>query len=345
MKQINKKIHLQFLASFMITLIFTLPIYSSSVFAQIADGRGIVNPQTALPSIPDPGQACLEKNLKTGALVDILENDIINVLADILEVLRVMVIVWDFGKYSIDSTILISEVTGFEAQADKLAKYRNDMDNPLKGGFRGLINYLVACKLPDVPTLCNLPFDIAGEDVSVNPFSNIYAAVGCLCLPGILFQMRKLQTIYRTYNCCIEQACLSGIGTESCEASLSENLCKFWGKGALFGSLLGLILGLAKNLVYKWLIEEHVKKLPTWAGTLIDLANIPFQIQALTNAFGKIQQTFSEPTCTDFDFDKLKEQSKKERVTQNCRYVSVDINNDGISDRLDYVCGAPLVPI
>ena len=329
----------------MIVLIFTLPIYSSSVFAQIADARGIVNPQTALPAIPDPGQACIEKNLKTGALVDILENDIINVLADILEVLRVMVLVWDFGKYSINSAILISTVIGREAQADKLAKYRNDMDNPLGGGCRGLINYLVACKLPDVPSLCNLPFDIAGEDVSVNPFSNIYAAVGCLCLPGILFQMRKLQTIYRTYNCCVDQACLSGIGTESCDVGLSENLCKFWGKGALFGSLLGLILGLVKNLVYKWLIQDHVNKLPPWAGTLIDLANIAFQIQALTNAFGKIQQTFSEPTCSDFDLEKLKKQTQKELRPQNCKYVPVDLNGDGIHDRLDYVCGAPLVPI
>ena len=41
------------------------------------------------------------------------------------------------------------------------------------------------------------------RDLKLDPFDNIYSAMGCLCPVAILFNMRKLKTIYQTYDCCV----------------------------------------------------------------------------------------------------------------------------------------------
>ena len=63
---------------------------------------------------------------------------------------------------------------------------------------------------------------VSGSDEGIgrfelNAFDNIYTAVGCLCPIAILHNLRKLKKIYEVHNCCVKQACMNGISTESCE--------------------------------------------------------------------------------------------------------------------------------
>lgn len=321
------KIYQKNIAVFMMVLVLTVPFYISSAFAQ------------SDYNLPNPAQACIEKSEKTHALVEMMDNDIISILESTFQVLHALSAMWEFTKYVLDTIILALYATGFGAEAAKLKEnYRNVMDNPFAGlgGFGILMHYLVTCELSeDVPTLCNVAGDYG---IPLDPFDNIYVAMGCLCLPGILFNMKKLQTIYKTYNCCVEEACKNGLGAESCDRKLSETECMFWGKGSMMGGLVKMLMGIGTGIITKYLIAEWTKKIPPWMGTLISLGMAPFKIQSLQSAIEKMQNSFSEPTCEDLSFDKIKEDASDKFKNQICRYEQIDLNNDGIYDLMEYRC-------
>jgi len=341
----------------MLVLMVSFPFYLSIALAQTADSRGIIrSTQNNLPSIQDAGQSCIDRNTQTNALVDVIDNDLINILERLLRVLQAIQTFREFLIYSIDTYVMIQRGFGNEPAAVAFEKQRNFLNNPIGGNAGYAFHYLTTCRLPDQPAgdlvaggelslhgigLCNLDVKIGKSNINlpVNGFSNIYSAIGCACIPGILFQLRKLQIIYQTHSCCVEQACRNGLSIESCDAELSETLCVFWGKGALFGALMGLVIGIFKNLVFTKLIEQYITDETPWIGTIASLINAPFRIQALMQSLQSLQNTFTEPTCSDLRFDDIRESINRDITNQNCRFEEIDLNGDGIAERLEYVCG------
>lgn len=328
-----KNNYIKFLSAFMITLILTLPIYSASVLAQFND----------FSTLPDPVQSCIDKNEKTNELVELMENDIISTLEQLIALLHAITTIWETTKILYNTVILVLWATKvLDSAAVKMELNRLEIDNPLTGSLLSLYHYLVTCKLPDgIPSACNIEIPGVGN---LNAFSNVYTAIGCLCLPAILSNMRTLQRIYVEHNCCVEQACNAGITPEACEATLDERICTVFGKGALFQGLVGLVVQAASSFASKLLYDKWFQENPRFWGTVLSLARAPFMIQSLISTFERLQNTFSEPTCENLGFEDIKDniidQQRNLFQEQDCRFVPVDLTQppDGIIDDLIWVC-------
>jgi hypothetical protein len=320
----NKKLRARYLHSvalFLGVLVVMLPFYTSSVFAALNRddmqlGRGLRDitgmdvADTPVEEL-DAGQACIDKNKKTHWLVEALDNDVVKVLEQIASIMYAISAVWAAVKAVLNTVILILYTLQFTRAAARAQEiYRNIIDHPLIGGLMKFITGAIGCTWA---SWCN--FEISGFSVTVGPYDNIYSAVGCLCPVAILFNMRKLKTIYQVYNCCVEEACKNGISTEPCEKQLSEATCMYWGKGAIAALLVKIIIAGVVGLIMKHLIERFLQQLPPYAGTLFSMAELlAFDWPALQEALNWMGKTFSEPTCEDLGFDELKEEMKRQYV-------------------------------
>ena len=332
----NNKKYLEFIACFMIGLVLTIPFYISSVMAQDEEA-----------GVPDAKQACIEKNEKTSKLVDLMDNGIIDYIEKILQLLQAISTIWESLKFIINSIIipLYDYVYGAGA-AKELEFFRIFKDNPLsisQGGM-DLVHYLVTCKIPgNILTLCNINIPTGGGSsykLPVDPYENIYTAIGCLCIPGILVNLRRLETMYKTHSCCIEQACSNGVNVENCEREFSIQQCMFWGKGALLGSLIALITKVMFSIILGALTLNWVKTKIPYAGTLVSIVLGAFKISDLMNAIKRAQKAFSDPNCEDLGFDKIQDEITQQYSQQDCSFRPVDLNRDGIFDTMDTVCTA-----
>ncbi|MBU4086340.1 MAG: hypothetical protein KKB21_02065, partial [Nanoarchaeota archaeon] len=170
----------------------------------------------------------------------------------------------------------------------------------------------------------------------LSPFENIYMAVGCMCPVAILFNLRKLATIYEVYDCCIQEACANGLTTEGCEQQLKEATCMYWQ-----GSALKMLAKIIVSLLASWLIEPIVKDLvKTVPGlacvmAVLDLAQIPGEIQGVKAAFDWTKRTFKKPSCKDLGFDKIKKQMESGTFSQSAGTNSLTLNDKDGDGRYD----------
>ncbi|MFH0978441.1 MAG: hypothetical protein V1837_04025 [Candidatus Woesearchaeota archaeon] len=172
--------------------------------------------------------------------------------------------------------------------------------------------------------------NLAIGDFHLNPYENIYTATYCLCPVAILFNIRKLKTIYQVYNCCIEQACTAGISTEACEKQLDEALCMYW-KGSILKTVAKILMSiLAKYLASQ--LGEIIKQaaIPKCVLKLMELTNIPGMISQVTESWNWMSTSFNEPTCTDLHFEDIKNRLSGRPVPYNYRLV--DKNGDKMYD-------------
>ncbi len=349
----DKKLKIKYLhliALFLSVLVITIPFYTSSVFAAVNENPVVLKKKTeklnlllngdeeddeplAVVLVPienlNAGEACIEKNEKTHFLVDALDNDVIKIAEQIASIMHAIAAVWTFVKSVLNTIILVlyalSSIPGLQglaAKAKKLENFRTGvMENIAASGLMTFILSAVGCSLYSdlwgTKGLCEIDF----LGANLNPYTNIYMAVGCLCPNAILFNMRKLKTIYQVYNCCVGQACRNGLSTEPCERQLSEATCMYWGKGDLASKIMSVVMGLAiKWLMGKamgFLMKKLVEKFGTEsipiAGTIASTLQLGFfDYPALQEGLKWMGKTFSEPTCTDLGFDELKEDMKRE---------------------------------
>jgi hypothetical protein len=333
-----KNIYKKNISILLMVLVIMIPLNISLVLAQ-----GY--------TIPDAPQACIEKNKQGEEIIELMDNEIISTLEKSLQALHAFSTIWESQIVVIDMIVLIQyKWPGLIMSAKTLETWRNTVNAPFGvGGAGKMVHYLVTCRIMTGQNketgnvedegifACNWDIPLTnGMKLPLSPFDNIYAAAGCLCLPGVLFNLRKLQTIYKTNNCCVEQACTNGVSVDVCSEQLEEAMCMWGGMGSAVKGILNGLMSIARGLIFNWVWEEFAKELPDYVGTLISLANAPFKIQALIQALDKIQETFSDPTCEDLGFGKLKAKAREER--QQCEYIPIDLNGDGIYDRMDYVC-------
>ena len=317
-----KKNYFYSIALFLSILIITIPFYTSNVMA--ADD---------IPDIEnlDAGQACIEKNKRTHSLVELLESDVISVLEKIAAILHAISAIWTAIK-SVLAVVVAILLTNPYTKAKGLA-LKAKIDDIDSKGLMWVINNIVGCSWA---TWCK--FKVAGQPVTLDPYWNIYLAIGCLCPNAILFNMRKLKTIYQTYNCCVEESCTNGMSTVHCEKQLSEATCMYWGKGALAQVLLKLIAGLITFILAKFVIIPLLEKLmPDYAGIIVTIGWLPFEYNNLMEGLKWMQKAFNDPKCKDLDFGKLKKDMEEDFINQQVASSQVrliDTDNDGIGDTL-----------
>lgn len=178
-----------------------------------------------------------------------------------------------------------------------------------------------------------------------DPYESIYVAGICFCLPGILFNVEKLKTIYKAYDCCIEQACINGISTEPCEKMLAEATCMFWEGSALSALLkvvMGIVTGIVKLVISKMLPDVVLAAL----GCIIPLyhlKDLPDMIKGLGDTFST--ETIDDMSCEDLGFGELKDSRENaengaKRALANAgageinNFEARDRNGDGILDNV-----------
>ncbi|MBL7055169.1 hypothetical protein ISS05_05420 [Candidatus Woesearchaeota archaeon] len=339
--------YLYSIALFLSLLIITIPFYVSDVIAVIDknsdyqnnDQELILKKKTEMIilfatedsevlniSQLEAGEACIEKNKKTGGIIDLLDNDIIKTLEKIASLMQAISSVWTAVKAIMSTAALILYGTKFGAPlAKKIETVRDSVDK-----FMHPINFIVGCGWAK---WCKAP--IPGLDISVDPYENIYVAIACLCPTAVLVNLRKLRTIYQTYNCCIEQACTNGISTTVCENELDEQTCMFFGKGAIASffmkAIIGLVMGFIAQYVVKWLMKQKIPH----QGSIFALANLPFEIINLQNAIKDLGTSFADPNCGDLGFDKLKDEAEDDWMySQEAQVQWIDTDGDGVLDAL-----------
>ena len=162
------------------------------------------------------------------------------------------------------------------------------------------------------------------RDLKLDPFDNIYSAMGCLCPVAILFNMRKLKTIYQTYDCCVEEACKNGLSTEGCEKKFSEATCMYY-EGSLFKIAINAIAGIITHLLTKFVVDKVKKMLGGKTGgsldsamdmlgcaqTVVQIANIMQMINSVKKSWHWMSVTFEEPDCSDLGFTRIKNEFKE----------------------------------
>ncbi len=159
------------------------------------------------------------------------------------------------------------------------------------------------------------------EDLKLDPFDNIYTAMACLCPVAILFNMRKLKTIYQTYDCCIEEACKNGLSTVGCEKKFSEATCMYY-EGSLFKIAITAIAGIITKILTEIVFNKLVKFIRGGKGnkigsaiscgmTLVQIANIMQMINSVKKSWDWMKVTFEEPDCSDLGFTKIKNEFKE----------------------------------
>ena len=127
----------------------------------------------------------------------------------------------------------------------------------------------------------------------LSPYDNIYTAVGCMCPTAILFNIRKLKTVYQTYECCVEQSCALGQSTTECEHYLDTATCMYW-EGSLYMMLVNVVLSFAARLVAKLIPKVLVQnKMLSCLLGLLDIWQTKDVFNRVKAAMDWTKKTFS----------------------------------------------------
>ncbi len=319
----------QIIALFIVFLLVVIPVALSQEFSEYNE---LYAPEESsgeyMPFEPsdldDAGMACYEQHKKTRKCIEALDNGILSVIENIFAVMSAICTTMS----AIDFVI-----SGFSMLIGMYGKPPCCHSEPTTCGFAtGVFEtwspiYNIAMKIccfsnslglcgncyglsPDNPFLSFLDLYQWG----LSPYDNIYTAVICLSPTGILYNIRKLRTIYSVYDCCIQEACRNGLSTEPCEKMLDETTCIYW-EGSLYKSGAKLVVGILARLIVNTVLKGLIQKMVEGAISpclfgLLKLAQIPNVIQGVMAAFGWVGKSFNEPSCSDLGFEKIKKEMK-----------------------------------
>ncbi|MCK5281881.1 MAG: hypothetical protein KAK00_00570 [Nanoarchaeota archaeon] len=195
------------------------------------------------------------------------------------------------------------------------------------------------CPLGNLANLLPIEEGSGLDKAHISAFDNIFTAFGCMCPVAILFNLRKLKTIYQVYNCCTEEACKNGINTISCERQLDEALCMYY-EGSLKKTLITVFTSIVAGYIFK-MFEENIKtllssKYSSCIMAVFDLMQIPGRLQTLMGAYKWLTHSFDEPVCKDLGFADAKERIESGIASESAgvKYTMLDTNHDGRMDEI-----------
>ena len=320
---------------FMLFLVLMLPIYTSSVFAQ---------------NIPDPGAACKRKASSSMARYKEMDSNLrpMEMVSSILFFISTAITTADKAIKLVANTIGMFDrsvvgccrVGGFTAGTSCLkmngiitkwdiAKIPLDAftcfvncdwcttGKSCQGIFSGISNAFgkiaPLAHMPAVGALGSAEGTKGIGQLGLNPYMNIYTAIGCICPVAVVFNLRKLKTIYHVRACCMEQACTNGISTEACDAQLDEALCMYW-QGSIAMAAVQVIMTAVSMILGKLLVKlagKHLLLL-NCVSTALDIIEAPKMLDSLKDAWKWMSESFEEPQCSSLGFGKLKKEMEDE---------------------------------
>ncbi len=324
----KQKADLRIIASIIIALVISIPIYPSYVFAEEESIPYDVSYIMEI-DVPESPDVCIAKHEKTDDLIEMFDNEIISTLTNIIAFAQAIC--------SIKSTIqtMLSAITtvlghplstcclveGFPPLAllcgkTITEKYVVELSfMPLDvvcciascGMYKKGNGELVPCGIG----IFGAPLAVYTSALStagVNPETSISAAAVSLCVPAILTHVKRLKLIYQTYNCCVKEACNNGMSTETCERQLDFQTCVFWEGGVvktLIYVLIALIAGLIASIFGADLADITGVLTPLISCIISwwDVVNLPLSLTALLDRLQNLNKAFDEPECKDLGFD------------------------------------------
>ena len=333
------KMYKKNIASFMIVLILTTPIYLSSVFAQ--------DTPFSVESLSGPVQSCVERSQEGQELVEFLDSGPINTLETVASTLHFTCTVWSTTEVVFNAYVQVTGTLNIcpSQNYPLCAANSKEMIAKIPGNkvFESMCN-LAECKYSKLDGGGGFlgSLDSTLGSVGLGPYDNIYTAIGGACPAAILFNLKKLKGIYQVHNCCIQEACSAGISTESCDMQLSEATCMYW-QGSIALSMVKMLVHFISKFVTGLVedeVEELVKKtgLGDYLGAIFALYNAYQHIESLMSTYQQMVESFSEPTCSDLNFGNIREQQRDTLESPPCELVEVDLNGDGIFDLLEPKC-------
>lgn len=169
--------------------------------------------------------------------------------------------------------------------------------------------------------------------LSASPFDNIFTAVACLCPVAIVYNLRRLKSMYSVHACCAEQACSAGMTLEGCDQQLEEALCMYW-QGGLARSAVKALVGLLSTVIAEGLAELLAKA--TWLNcvlTVLDLIETPQMLNGLKDAWVWMGESFDSAECSDLGFKDLEQTLEEEAFSE----TSTTYGYDPRTSRSDFV--------
>jgi hypothetical protein len=353
----------------LISLIVSMPFCISRVIAQSDSGEDVFGGSAITGNavgdiadiLPNVGGKCLERGNRVSGFVDFMDNGVIKTLESVASVMFMICSIMS----SIDITInTVYQVIGCctnptpaclgeEAHFKIWESFYTPTVKPLcclvncgwctgsgdcmgvlgnVGGFMQKIS--PASYVPDVKS-------IPGEEKGIgqfhlSPYDNIYTAAGCMCPVAILFNLRKLKTIYQVYDCCIEEACKAGFSTEGCDKQFDEATCMYW-QGSIFKALANVLASIITGFVSKFISDFILKQLPLASCILsaLNLLEVPKAISGVKSAWRWMSATFNEPNCKDLGFDVARKNMQAGYYSEpaGIRYLTlIDMDGDGRFD-------------
>ena len=331
----------------LIAIVLLMPVATSNAIAQIyvptREGR-VVN-------IYDAPEACIEKAEKSSALADVLDTGVIGFLESAISVLNAICTT----KSAIEEAVMIvMSFTGFPDSCIgvffipicmKNAAEKSMWDS-LREGAEWTCEF-VSCSATDcrAGALSKIPgnkFFCKGRDfllekktafgqefsMHISPYENIYVAIATACLPGILYNLRQLRTMYQTHKCCVQEACMKGRSTELCDRQFFEASCMYW-KGSLANTAIKAVIGWASDSVSIYIVEKVLPTLGPWMpAALYTILVMQSNVEQVRSAWKWVSHSFHDPDCSELSFEDIEE--LREQYTR--RMLEGTLRSDEIAE-------------
>ncbi|MBI5391225.1 hypothetical protein HZB02_07080 [Candidatus Woesearchaeota archaeon] len=141
---------------------------------------------------------------------------------------------------------------------------------------------------------------------ALDPYNNLLGSVVCLCLPGLLNNLKKLGTIYRVGECCLELGPKIGYGPQQCEKMVNTLSCEYlWGQ--LYGLIRGLLM-LAIKIMLDYVFEQICNMTSKLAmavvGCLLAATELYQIANTITNVVKGLEfaaKEFGDPKCESME--------------------------------------------
>lgn len=295
--------------------------------------------------LSDPGKACVEQHEQTSKYANKLDSEVISILENIVSILYMICTVFSAIDTVIDALGLALGMWP-ECCWDAATGVGAAKCSAMSIKFRvWSVKYIpiqtICCLLND--GLCGLAtcYGLGGANIQkitkiisltgIRPKDSIYISAACLSPVGILYNLRKLKTVYQVYDCCIQEACENGLSTDACEKQLDEATCMYY-EGSLYGIEAKVIMA-AASVIIAMLIKELIKNavlgmVLSCAYAILKLAQVPQVIAGVEESWKWVSKTFNEPTCKDLNFKDVKKDLEVEWEDVSL----LDADNDGIYD-------------
>lgn len=368
-----------FLVFFMIFLLINISISVNYVLAQNNGedyGQGVItgfatqSQNQTDPPLPDPGQQCIDKEKSVSTLVQIMDNGIISTLEKVASIMFMITTVMSAIDTLINTVYnaigccapnpinaipcgykeLQGKVWALSyAPVKTLACFTSCGWCTGGGDCMGVMGFANGVpNLGQIPGVIKQPESPDNPEGTVpgigqfhlSPYENIYTAIGCACPIAILFNLRKLKTIYQVNSCCIEQACKKGLSTEACATQLSEATCMYW-RGSLLKMFVKALFSVITSFIYKkvlaLLVQVHLADALYCPLSLWDLAHVPDTLKGIKASWEWMSATFKEPTCENLGFEKIDEQMRSGIWTSSEGINTLTLNDKNKDGRYDGV--------